>query len=304
MDFEFHNNYIVALKPLAYLIILHLISELKININFKYILINIIIIYPLLLLINIFIAWLETGYYFTRPYFLFENNFEIPFLLYCFIALTFIYGVKDIKFFLLLTAAVFLTGSRSGLVSYLIIAIIYLFSIYGKRGLFIGALIGSLLIGYFIYIRSGGYLNSSINSIDRFSNLLHVLSIYDYSIIEILKYPMGFGIYQKIPIGICEKAAIYAEWSTGNMHNCDPIMMQSFVARSLFQYGIYVLILIPILYLFELQRVMGLRFATLLLIPITIASFSVGGYSNGLAFLGLLLCIFSYNQNNHLIHLK
>lgn len=303
-DYEFDNNFIVALKPLAYLIILHLISELKLSINIKNILIAIIVIYPFLLLANIFIAWLETGYYSTRPYFLFENNFEIPFILYCFIALTFIYGVKDIKFLFILTAAVLLTGSRSGFIGYLIITFIFLLSLYGKKGLIFGSMLGSSVLAYFLYVRSGGAFNISIHSIDRLNNLKLVLSVYDFSIEEILKYPFGHGIYQKIPIGICEKASIYAEWSTGNMYNCDPIMMQSFVARSLFQHGIYILLLIPILYLCELRRVMGSRFAVLLIIPITIASFSVGGYSNGLAFLGLLLCIFSYNQNNHLNKLK
>ena len=73
-------------------------------------------------------------------------------------------------------------------------------------------------------------------------------------------------------------------------------MLQSFIARALYQFGIYVLILIPILYLYELTKRMGFYMAALLLTPILLTSFSVGGFSNGLSFGGLVLAILAYTQ--------
>ena len=73
-------------------------------------------------------------------------------------------------------------------------------------------------------------------------------------------------------------------------------MLQSFIARALYQFGIYVLMLIPILYLYELTKRMGFYMAALLLTPILLTSFSVGGFSNGLSFGGLVLAILAYMQ--------
>ena len=296
MDFEFDNNYLVALKPFVYLIILYLVSKLNLNFDFLKNSIILLILYPFLLLLNIAQSWASTGQFLTRPYFLFENNFEIPFLLYVFIALTFIYQIKDIKLFLLLTIAVLLTGSRSGLLGFFVVMLFYAIAQYGKKGIVLILAVGTSLIIYFIYVRGLQSFNPSINSIDRLHNFYLLLSIYDYKLVEIMSYPFGFGIYQKIPPGVCEKAAMYAEWTTGNMYNCDPIMLQSFLARGLFQYGIYILLLVPLLFFLEIKRVTGSYLAIILMIPISCAALSVGGFSNGLSFGGLLFCIFAYNK--------
>jgi hypothetical protein len=73
-------------------------------------------------------------------------------------------------------------------------------------------------------------------------------------------------------------------------------MLQSFVSRSLFQFGIYVLVLIPILFFWEAKNRMGWYLAVLSIIPMLGASFSVGGFSNGIAFGGFLLCFLAYRQ--------
>ena len=74
-------------------------------------------------------------------------------------------------------------------------------------------------------------------------------------------------------------------------------MLQSFVARGIFQYGVYVMIFIVAAFFWELRKRMGLYLGLLVLMPILSASFSVGGFSNGLAFGGLLLCLLAYQQN-------
>jgi hypothetical protein len=100
-----------------------------------------------------------------------------------------------------------------------------------------------------------------------------------------------------VPPGICEQSKEYAEWVTGNFYNCDPIMLQSFLARGLFQYGIYVVLFIAFAFFWELRKRMGTYLALLTVSPIVCASFSVGGFSNGLAFGGLLLCLLAYQQS-------
>ncbi|NDA63166.1 MAG: hypothetical protein EBX50_14165 [Chitinophagia bacterium] len=154
-------------------------------------------------------------------------------------------------------------------------------------------------LSYLVFIRGSSSVNAmQWEKIDRVQTLLGILAFYDFRISEILSYPLGVGIYQKIPLNLCNRMEGYADWFTGNYFNCDPIMLQSFVSRSLFQFGIYVLILIPILFFWEAKQRMGWYLAVLSIIPMLGASFSVGGFSNGIAFGGFLLCFLAYRQHN------
>jgi O-Antigen ligase len=201
-----------------------------------------------------------------------------------------------LRIYLLVAISVLLTGSRSGLASFMAVSVFYLFSLDRKKILWVGSAIVGVLT-YLVFIRGLSSFNAGrIDQIDRLKTFMGLLSFYDFRISEILRYPLGVGIYQKIPLGICNKMEGYADWFTGNYFNCDPIMLQSFVARALYQFGIYVLILIPILYLYELNKRMGWYMALLLLTPILLTSFSVGGFSNGLSFGGLALAILAYTQ--------
>jgi hypothetical protein len=297
MDIEFDNRYLVPMKPFIYLIILYLCSGTKVRWDIQSMAYAWIIFYPLLLLWDVFLSWLGNGYFMTRPNFIFENNFEVPFLLFCFIITSFIYKNKDIRIYLLVAIAVLLTGSRSGLAGFLVVSVFYFFSLDRKKMLIVLALVGSLL-AYILAIRGSSAFNASnLNSIDRLQNFYRIFSLYDYSFVEVLKHPLGFGIYQKVPPGICEQSKEYAEWVTGNFYNCDPIMLQSFLARGLFQYGIYVVLFIAFAFFWELRKRMGTYLALLTVSPIVCASFSVGGFSNGLAFGGLLLCLLAYQQS-------
>ena len=73
-------------------------------------------------------------------------------------------------------------------------------------------------------------------------------------------------------------------------------MLQAFYTRSLYQLGIYVTLLIPILFFLLVKRETGWRIAVLVLTPITCVATSVGGFSNGLAFWGVLLSVYAYQQ--------
>ena len=296
LDIEFDNRYWISVKPFIYLIIFFLMSRLKVNWPIHSFAYACVIVYPILLIWNIVLWWAKSGNFMTRPYFLFENNFEIPFLLYCFVIIAFIYRDKDIRIYLLVAISILLTGSRSGLASFLAVSCFYLLSLDRKKIFWAGSAVIAVLI-YLITIRGVGSFNvGNIDQIDRLKTFIGLLSFYDFSFIEILHYPFGVGVYQKIPLGICNKMEGYADWFTGNFFNCDPIMLQSFVARALYQLGIYVLILIPFLYFWELRKKTGPYLAVLMILPIFLTSFSVGGFSNGLSFGGLLLAILAFNQ--------
>lgn len=296
LDIEFDNRYWTSLKPFIYLIIFFGMTGLRVNWPIRQIAYGVVIGYPLLLVWNIALWWARDGFFMTRPNFLFENNFEVPFLLYCFVIIAFIYRDKDLRIYLLVAISVLLTGSRSGLASFMAVSMFYLFSLDRKKIVWVGSAIAGVL-AYLIFIRGVSSFNAGkIDQIDRLKTFMGLLSFYDFRISEILRYPLGVGIYQKIPLGICNKMEGYADWFTGNYFNCDPIMLQSFVARALYQFGIYVLALIPLLYVLELRARMGWYFAILLLTPILLTSFSVGGFSNGLSFGGLVLAILAYTQ--------
>lgn len=297
LDFEFTNRYLVSLKPFIYLLILYYASASKVSINIRAISMGWIVIYPILLIWNIFLSWLRNGYFLTRPNFIFENNFEVPFLLFCFIIVAFIYNNKDIRIYILVAIAVLLTGSRSGLGGFMAVSIFYIFTLDRKKMWIVLTAVACALI-YLLAIRGSSALNVfNLRSIDRLQNFYRIFAVYDFSVIEIFKHPMGFGIYQKVPPGICEQFKEYAEWVTGNMYNCDPIMLQSFIARGLYQYGIYVLVFIIFAFFLEIKHRMGWWLALVVMCPILTAAFSVGGFSNGLAFGGLVLCLLAYQQS-------
>jgi hypothetical protein len=76
-------------------------------------------------------------------------------------------------------------------------------------------------------------------------------------------------------------------------------MLQAFYTRALFQFGIYITLLVPILYFFLVKKEMGWRLAIITLTPMACVATSVGGFSNGLAFWGVLISIYVYLQHTY-----
>ena len=73
-------------------------------------------------------------------------------------------------------------------------------------------------------------------------------------------------------------------------------MLQAFYTRALFEYGIYVTLLIPVIFFLVVKKETGWQLALIILTPITCVATSVGGFSNGLAFWGILICVFAVVQ--------
>ena len=293
LDVEFNNNYLVPLKPFFYLAILSISSKAYCTLNIRKFSRWVIYLYPIYLVYLISYKYILLQQFEQRPNFIFENNFEVPFLLSCFICLAFIYKEKVFNLFILVSLSVFLTGSRSGLIAYLIVAIAYIFTL-SRKALLAGALIIGGVLAYVLIVRGIPALN--VSSVDRVQTFNGLFSFYNFSILEMLKLPVGHGIYQKVPASVCTPLEPFAEWVTGNFYNCDPIMLQSFFTRGIYQFGVYVLLFIPLAFYWEVKTRVGWYLAAIILAPILCASLSVGGFSNGLAFSGVILTMLAYQQ--------
>jgi hypothetical protein len=231
----------------------------------------------------------------ARPFFIFENNFEITFYISCFIALVFIYKDRSLKNYFCLALVILLANSRSGLLSFMVISPFY-FWILDTKSRIIAFTAAGIAAGF---VAMGRNITQISGNIDRLQTLNLMWSAYDKSFIELLSHPFGHGIYAKIPTYLCIKLPDFAEWFVGNSNNCDPIMLQAFYTRSLFQFGFYVTLLIPIMFFLLVRRETGTKLAMLIIAPMACVATSVGGFSNGLAFLGVLLCVYAYLQVHH-----
>lgn len=297
---EFPNNYIVTLKPFAYLCILALYSRNPPQIDLAKWVRMFLVLYPLILLWNLVIVWYQENASLThlmtrRPYFIFENNFEITFYLNCFTIVFFILGERRLRDFMLLVAVIILAGSRSGLLSFAAICVFYFFAVSWRQKL-AGLALGLLAAAY---IGKGRNISAPVSTIDRVQSLQAILTHYDFSFLQILKVPFGYGIYAKVPGYVCAKIPDFAEWFTGNSNNCDPLMLQAFYTRAIYQFGIYITLLVPILFFLVVKKEIGWRLAVITLTPMACVATSVGGFSNGLAFWGVLISIYVYLQYHY-----
>jgi len=300
---EYLNNFLVPLKPFVYICLMSLYSSNVPAFSIRNFAKIVVVIYPFILLWNASLYYLKFNppvaniIRDARPYFMFENNFEITLYINCFAILFFIYKDRDIKNFILMSATILLAGSRSGLLSFAAVCLFYFIEAnWRQRVLGLVSAVAAVT-----YVAIGRNITEiSVGNIDRLQTLNAMLTDYNHSFIEILKVPFGYGIYQKIPMYICEKLPYFAEWFNGNSHNCDPLMMQAFYSRALFEYGIYITILIPILFFIVVRRETGTKLAMIIMTPITCVATSVGGFSNGFAFIGVMLSMYAYHQAKEL----
>ena len=299
-DLDFQNKFLVTLKPFFYICILAIYSR---NAPYKSLhgfIKGVVVFYPFLLIWNIVLYYIKHRPPITRvvqesrPFFMFENNFEITFYISCFIALAFIYKDKSLKNYFYLSLVILLANSRSGLLSFAAISPFYFWALDAKRR---WIALGSAAV-------AAGYVGVSRNitqiagNVDRLQTFNLFWQSYEGSFTEFLSFPFGRGIYEKVPTYLCVKLPEFAEWFVGNANNCDPLLLQAFYTRSLFQFGFYITILIPVVFFFLIKKETGTKIALLIITPIACVATSVGGFSNGLAFLGVLLCVYAYVQVN------
>ncbi len=299
-DLDFQNKFLVTLKPFLYICILAVYSR---NAPFRSLygfVKGVVVLYPFLLIWNIVLYYIKHRPPITRvvqesrPFFMFENNFEITFYISCFIALVFIYKDKSLKNYFYLSLVILLANSRSGLLSFAAISPFYFWSLDSKkRWIALGA--AAIAAGYVGVSRN---ITQIAGNVDRLQTFSLFWQSYDSSFKELLSFPFGRGIYEKVPTFLCVKLPEFAEWFVGNANNCDPLLLQAFYTRSLFQFGFYVTLLIPVIFFLLIKKETGAKIGLLIIVPIACVATSVGGFSNGLAFLGVLLCVYAYVQVN------
>lgn len=303
-DIEYQNKFIVTLKPFIYICILALYSRNAPIKSLHAFIKGVVVFYPFLLVWNIILFYikhrrpLNVLVQESRPFFIFENNFEITFYITCFITLVFIYKDKSLKNYFYLCLVILLANSRSGLLSFIVISPFYFWFLEAKKR-WIALSVAAIAAGFVGVSRS---ITQISGNVDRLQTLNLMWSTYDGSFLELLSYPFGHGIYAKLPTYLCIKLPDFAEWFVGNSNNCDPIMLQAFYTRGLFQFGFYVTLLIPIMFFLLVRRETGTKLAMLIVAPMACVATSVGGFSNGLAFLGVLLCVYAYVQVHHPNH--
>lgn len=299
-DIEYPNKFLLTLKPFVYICILAIYSRNAPSKSIYGLIKSIIIFYPFLLMWNIVLYFIKHRPPLarlvpeSRPFFIFENNFELTFYITCFIALVFIYRDKSLKNYCYLCLVVLLANSRSGLLSFIVISPFYFWTLDAKKR-WLALSVAAIAAGFVGVSRN---ITQIAGNVDRLQTLTLMWQSYDSSFIEMLSFPLGHGIYEKVPTYLCVKLPYFAEWFVGNSSNCDPLMLQAFYTRGLFQFGFYITLLIPFMFFWLVRRVTGTKLAFLIIAPMACVATSVGGFSNGLAFLGVLLSIYSYVQVN------
>ena len=288
----FDNNFLVALKVPFYIGVLCFSVYNNFSYNIKNLVYDSFYIYPIILLWHLLFYKYYAPELQMRPFFLFENNFEVSLFLSFFCIITFIYKDTRLRFFILLSIIIFLLGSRSGAIGYLIVSIVYIFTL-SKRNFVIA---GILLTSLFLYIKITKNINFDPNKVDRIQIFLSFFNIYGNNLTNIFLKPFGFGIYQQVPAYECMSLNQFAAWITGNRLNCDPILFHAYFMRVIFQYGIYYALLIPVVFIYLISKSSNLFVGFIVIFPAIASSASVGGFSNGIVFLGILASIIAIYQ--------
>ncbi|WP_462170267.1 hypothetical protein [Pseudoalteromonas xiamenensis] len=175
-------DFVLAFKAFIYLVFLCLFTQKVLFTRFSLVK---GLDYLLVIFLAKYVIWIMLGGGF-RPGFFTENNFEIMLVLFWALTVWSLEGNFTLKQWLLLTVVIFLSGSRSGVVSYFALLCILLIRQFDWKTIlklaFLG-LIGLGAIGIFMSRMSGGDLNS-IDRVVFFQALL--IAVQDWELSDYL----------------------------------------------------------------------------------------------------------------------
>jgi hypothetical protein len=226
----------------------------------------------------------------SRPRLIGEINFDIVLIIVLWLMLKLFYTNYKKYFGYILFIIIILSLSRSGIIGYLLT---YYFTILiQEKNINISFIIKNILIItfglsllLFIYYLRDPELN--FKNIDRIQLLNALFSIYDTNNLTSLFF--GHGLMVQLPQSICTAFSFYAEQTTGNENNCNPVILFSYFLRSIFEYGLLVTIIIPYIYYKIIRNKLNRKKSLLLLIPVLSVSLAVGGFYNSISIFSLLL---------------
>ena len=218
----------------------------------------------------------------TRPQLLLENNYECAFLIGLFV-LNFSqrnldFTRKNLAWNIALVTTVILSGSRSALISLiLVLSGIYLAHRNFSRLKIMGFIlsISTLIVALLSWMIRG----SSLQSVDRFVFLQ--LFLHEYSLKSDISKLLGAWVINPLSSETCVKLRFYSVLQNDeSLGSCFSVILHSFILRSLYDFGLIGTLAIFFAYVWLLRRNLE---STLVICITAIAianSMSVSGINN------------------------
>lgn len=229
-------DFVLAFKAFIYLIFLCFFTQKVLFARFSLVK---GLDYLLVIFLAKYVIWILLGGG-LRPGLFTENNFEIMLVLFWALTVWNLEGKLTLKQWMLLTAVIFLSGSRSGVVSYFAMLCILLIRQFDWKTIlklaFLG-LIGIGVVGIFVSRMSGGDLNS-IDRVVFFQGLLIAMQEW-----ELLDYLIGAPPLTAMPEVVCQRMQYYTTlFSAKDPSVCYSVILHSFVMRIVHDHGFFGLI--------------------------------------------------------------
>ncbi|CCQ10303.1 hypothetical protein PALB_11680 [Pseudoalteromonas luteoviolacea B = ATCC 29581] len=225
-------DYLLAFKAFVYLIFLSFFTGNKVLFNRE----TLISAFDFILILFLmkYVIWIAIGDGF-RPGVFAENNFEIMLVLFWALTVWALQGELSLKQWLLLTAVIFLSGSRSGVVSYFAVMSILLIRQFDWKTLLklgILGIIGVGVVAVFISRLSDGNLNS-IDRVVFFQGLLIAMREWTF-----FDYLVGAPPLTELPDVVCQRMNYYKElFSAKDPAICYSVILHSFIMRVVHDHG-------------------------------------------------------------------
>lgn len=225
----------------------------------------------------------------SRPGLLDENNFELLFVLLMYLLSCFIDKRVFTLKLLAIVLIVFVSGSRSGILSLLFLIFMAYDKKLSSRGFF------ALVIFFFLSAMSiivlMQRLGGGIESIDRFVFLQ--LFIHDVSSWSLLDYFFGNIPLTPMSFYTCNSLSFFQTlFSHKNDGTCYSVVLHSYILRMIFDHGILGLIFV-FSFVYTALRTSGynIRFCITVVGLISINGLSVSAFNSVFCFLGLLFLL-------------
>lgn len=299
-------DFLRAVKPIIYIILLILIGPGLSSINGEFgIFRHWLLLFFILYVVDfaVFSA--------SRPNVVWENNFEIPFLVLLWVGL---YIRGEVQFYSLSTLALVgssvLSMSRSGIViTGFVVAVLYLTNELRVNRNFVYKAIGFIcviaLLLYFVFdifhSRQGHLV---IEELDRFIFLDDFLSVYQME--GICTQLFGSGPLSELPFESCERLSFYyLEFGlSGANGECYSVIWHSGILRILHDYGFVGLFLISFFFYQSFRRNYSILSAVFMTLIPLLSGLSVSGFYSVYIFIASYLLMLGQNKMifNQVVH--
>ncbi|OCH37525.1 hypothetical protein [Aliivibrio fischeri] len=286
------KDYFIANKSIFYLLLITMFVNRKVFDN-KFI----YSFYKLILIVFLikYILWLMFGP-FNRPGVFFENNFELPFLLFIYLTLLNL-DVKVSNIYHVLLFVIFiLSGSLSGFLALSVLFFILNVTKIDKYFIF-KCCVTIFIVGALLFVIRTRVTN--IETLDRFIFLQEL--IYNFKDKHISDFIIGNIGLSPLRQDTCNMLSFYSSlFSQSNDGTCYSVILHSYILRILYDHGFIGLFLIFILlYVALLKSNLKINISISAIAIIIVNSLSVSGLNNTFIAIGIILLITSYEYRGN-----